>query len=227
MGLLPEFFLMLGIDVFLGMSLLTALLDNELPSKEQYILQGAALLGLAQMFISRGFVDSGVFTKDPADPTRFWISVAYLSSSIFTVLGLNAYLGIVKRKMALATTFAGTVTVPITMVSAFFATSFLSTSGNVTTTFGGISILAFAVLFSAMSIARFLEQAAKHSGSTQVGTNEPQLPPAPDVGIATSETEASIPPSEPPGFPPLHLPIGQQQVWEESHEGEGEEGVEN
>ncbi len=215
--------MLLGINIFLAMSLLTALLDDELPSTSQYLFQGAALLGLGQLFISRGFVDSGVFTKDPADPTRFWISVVYLSSAIFTVVGLNAYLGIISRKMALATTFAGTVTVPIVMVSAFFVTSFLSTGGNVTTTFGGISIFVIAVLFSALGIVGFLNQAAKHTGPSQLGTSEPQLPPQPDVGVPTSETEAPLP-SAPPGFVPLRLPTRQGEDWEESHKGGGEEG---
>ena len=227
MGLLPEFFVVLGISIFLAMSLLTALLDDELPSKVQYLFQGAALAGLGQLFISRGYVDSGVFTKDPADPTRFWISVVYLSSAIFTVLGLNAYLGIVRRKMALATTFAGTVTVPIMMVSAFFINSFLSTSGNVNTTFGGISILVIAILLSALSIIGVLKQAAKRITPSHVGTSEPQLPPQPDLGLPTSEMEVPTPPGAPTGFPPLRLPTKQQQVWEESHEGEGKRGVEN
>ncbi len=215
--------MLLGINIFLAMSLLTALLDDELPSTEQYLFQSAALLGLGQLFISRGFVDSGVFTKDPADPTRFWISVVYLSSAIFIVLGLNAYLGIISHKMALATTFAGTVTVPIMMVSAFFVTSFLTTGGNVTTTFGGISILVIAFLFSALSIVGFLKQAAKHTGPSQVGTSEPQSPPRPDMGVSTSGREAPTPPGGPPGFLPLRLPTMQRPVWEESHEGEGEE----
>ncbi len=216
--------MLLGINIFLAMSLLTSLLDDELPSTAQYLFQGAALVGLGQLFISRGFVDSGVFTKDPADPTRFWISVVYLSSAIFTVLELNAYLGIISRKMALAPTFAGTVTVPIMMVSAFFVTSFLSTSGNVTTTFGSISILVIAFLFSALSIVGFLKQAAKHIGPSQVGTSEPQLPPRPDMDVSTSGREAPGPPSAPPGFLPLRPPTMQRPVWEESHEGEGEEG---
>src|SRR5207245_11102487 len=112
MGLLPEFFVLLGIGIFLALSLLTALLDDELPSTAQYLLQGAALLGLGQLLLSRGFVNSGVFTKDPADPTRFWVSFVYLSTAIFAVLGLNAYLGIVRRNMALTTPFVGTVTLP-------------------------------------------------------------------------------------------------------------------
>jgi hypothetical protein len=227
MGLLPEFFVVLGIGIFLAMSLLTALLVDELPSTAQYIFQGSALLGLGQLLLSRGFVNSGVFTKDPVDPTRFWVSVVYLSTAIFAVLGLNAYLGIVRRKMALATTFAGTVTVPTMMVSVFFVASFLSTGGNVTTAFGGISILVIAILFSALSIVGLLKQAAKHIGLPQIGSSNPQLPPQPGMSVPTSETDAPTPPSMPPGFLSLLQPTRQQSDWEESHDGEKREGVEN
>ncbi len=216
MGLLPEFFVLLGIDIFLAMSLLSLLLDDELPTKVQYLFQGAALLGLGELFISRGFVNSGVFTKDPLDPTRFWISVVYLSSAIFTVLGLNAYLGMVRRKMALATTFAGAVTVPVMIVSAFFVDSFLSTSGNVTTTFGGISILVIAVLFSALSIVGFLKQTAKQIGPSQVGPSEPPSPLGPDMDVSTSGREESTPLIPPPGFFSLRLPSMQGEEWEKS-----------
>jgi hypothetical protein len=224
MGLLPEFFVLLGISIFLAMSLLTAILDDELPSLVQYVFQGAALLGLGQLFISRALVDSGVFAKDPADPTRFWISLVYLSSAIATVLGLNAYLGIVRREMELATTLAGTVTVPTMMVSAFFVSSFLTTGGDVTTTFGGISILVIAVFLSALSIVGFLKQAAKHADLSQLGTGGSQLPGQPGIGVSTSETKVPPPPSEPSGFEPLRLPTGQALIWEETNEREREEG---
>ncbi len=214
MGLLPEFFVLLGISIFLAMSLLTALLHDELPSKVQYLFQSAALVGLGVLLMSRGFVNSGVLTKDAADPTRFWISVVYLSSALFAVLGLNAHLGIVRRKMALAITFAGTVTVPIMMVSAFFVTSFLSTSSNVNPTFGGIAIFVIAVLFSALSIVGFLRQAAKRVSPSQVGTSAPPLAPQPNMSTSTSGMETP-PLGTPPGFLPLRLPARQEPAWEE------------
>src|SRR5438093_256784 len=69
MGLLPEFFMLLGIDIFLAMSLLSALLDKELPSTLQYLFQGAAIIGLGQLFINQGYVNTGVFGQTPTDPT--------------------------------------------------------------------------------------------------------------------------------------------------------------
>jgi len=217
MGLLPEFFVLLGISIFLAMSLLTALLHDELPSKVQYLLQGAALVGLGVLLMSRSLVISGVLPKDAADPTRFWISVVYLSSALFAVLGLNVHFGIVRRKMALAITFAGTVTVPIMMVSAFFVTSFLSTSSSVNPTFGGISIFVIAVLFSALSIVGFLKQAAKQVSPSDVGSSAPPLATQPNVSTSTSGTEASL--GAPPGFVPLRLPARLEPDWEEKKDG--------
>jgi hypothetical protein len=227
MALLPEFFMLLGIVIFLAISLLSALLADELASKAQYFFQGGALLGLGELFISRSFVGSGVFSADPADPTRLWVSIVYLSSAIFTVLWINIYLGIIKRKTALATTFAGAVTVPVMMDSAFFVTSFLTTRGNVTITPGAISLLVIAALVSALSIIALLRQATKHTAASQVATSEPPLPPSPDMGVLTSAKEAPTPPIAPPSFSPLRLRTKREDVWEESHPEEGKEGSEN
>jgi len=48
MGLVPEFFVFLGIVIFLAMSLLSALLDRDLPSLLQYFFQIAAIVGFGE-----------------------------------------------------------------------------------------------------------------------------------------------------------------------------------
>jgi len=219
--------MLLGIDIFLAMSLLTALLEDELPSPVQYLFQGAALLGLGQLFISRGFVDSGVFTKDPSDPTRFWISVIYLASAVTNVVGLNAYLAFVRHKMALATTFSGTVTVPTVMTSAFFITAFVGTGGEVGITLASLSILGIAALISGLSVFGFLRQAAKHTSSSPAMTRGPRFPSAPGAkssATGVSEKVASTPLGTPSISLPLRLPTRQETEWEEApaKSGEGE-----
>src|SRR5689334_181272 len=44
-ALVPEFFTLLGIEIFLGISVLSGLLDRQLPSRLQYIFQGLGGLG--------------------------------------------------------------------------------------------------------------------------------------------------------------------------------------
>jgi len=82
MGLVPEFFVFLGIVIFLAMSLLSALIDDDVPSRLQYFLQIAAIVGLGELLMSQGLVNL----------TRFWASIVYLVSALSSVVGLNIYL---------------------------------------------------------------------------------------------------------------------------------------
>jgi hypothetical protein len=121
MGLLPEFLTMLGIEIFAAMSLVSVLLDRDIPSSAQWLFQGAAGLGLGQLVVTEGFGTSSVI-----DASRFWISIFYLTLSVCSVAGLNVYLAAVRRKTAVASVFAGTITTPTVSVSVLFVSSYLS-----------------------------------------------------------------------------------------------------
>ena len=169
MGLLPEFFMLLGIGVFLAMSFLSFLLDDEMPSSFQYLFQGAAIVGLGLLFTSRGLVNTGFLGRAPTDITRFWLSVVYLASAVSIVIGLNVYLAAVRRKIDLASIFSGTVTVPIFMISALFVSSFLASGGNVSLTPATIGMLAVAGLVIGLSMFGFLREASKHISNAPAG----------------------------------------------------------
>ena len=201
MALLPEFFMLLGIAIFLSMSLLSARLEDDMPSLLQYLFQGAAIVGLGLLFMSRGFVNAGILGRDPANMTRFWLSVVYLGSAVSGVIGLNVYLGAVRRKIALASTFSGTVTVPVFMISALFVSSFLGSGGDLGLTPTTVGMLAVAGLVIGLSMFGFLREASRHM-SNPVSTLE-EVP-----GISV----------------PLNLPSMKEDEWEESpKKDEGEE----
>ncbi|MDH5782729.1 MAG: hypothetical protein OEZ35_03585, partial [Candidatus Bathyarchaeota archaeon] len=52
----PEFFALLGVNVFLAISLLTCLLDKYFPGSIPYMYQLAALTGFGQLLISKEFL---------------------------------------------------------------------------------------------------------------------------------------------------------------------------
>ncbi len=189
MGLLPEFFLLLGIAIFLAVSLVSAQLDDDTPSSLLYLFQGAAILGLGVLFMSQGFVNTGILRRDPTDITRFWLSVVYLTSAVSSVVGLNVYLAVVRRKIALASIFSGTVTVPMFMISAVFVSSFLGSGGDVSFTPATIVMLAAAALVVSLSMFGLLREASKHISMS---------PGAPGIGL------------------PSHLPSMEEEEWEES-----------
>jgi hypothetical protein len=162
MGLVPEFLTLIGICIFLAMSLITALLEKHLPSLLQYLFQGAAVVGLGLLLASESLVDAGVLGRNPTDVTRFGISIAYLTSAISSVIGLNIYLAIIRRLQVLAMIFSGILTVPMAMISGLFMSDFL-----VSMVGGGISpsmvvVLAFSSFVIGISSFLFLREASRH-----------------------------------------------------------------
>src|SRR2546426_9562665 len=161
MGLVPEFFIVLGIFIFLAMSFLSALLDDDLPSILQYLFQGAAAVGLGLLLMNQAFINGGILSRAPGDPARFWISIVYLASAVSFVAGLNVYLAMVRRKMALSSAFSGAVTVPTFMISAIVVSSFLGTGGEISFSPATIFVLAVSAFVISLSVFGFLREARK------------------------------------------------------------------
>jgi hypothetical protein len=120
----PEFFALLGIDLFLAVSLLTCLLDRHFPWALPYVYQVAALAGFGQLMVSRTFVD--LF----AEYTRFWYSLIYLIVALANIVAVNAYLGIVKKLINYAKVFIFTVTFPSFALSAFFMSTYAEVAAH-------------------------------------------------------------------------------------------------
>ena len=176
--------MLLGIVIFLGMSLLSALLDDSLPSRLQYLFQIAAMVGLGELLTSQGFVNL----------TRFWVGVVYLASALSSVVGLNVYLWVPRRRMDMASTFSETVTVPILMISAVFIYSFLGNDGEVSFSPAALVTLAVLVLVTSLSIFGFLRELSGHI------TKVPGAPFSSPTGealtsLGTSGTGLVLPPS--------------------------------
>jgi len=113
-SLMPEFFALLGIDVFLAISLISCLLDSRFPKAIPYIYQVAALFGFAQLLVSKEFI--AIF----GDYMRFWYSLIYLVIALGNVIAVNVHLAFQKELWRLARFFLGIITFPIVLVSIFF-----------------------------------------------------------------------------------------------------------
>src|SRR5207249_11928039 len=122
------------------------------------------------------------------DPTRFWIGAVYLVSAVSIVAGLNVYLAIVRRKMALSSAFSGAVTVRTFMISAIVVSSFLGTGGEVSFSPATIFVLAVSAFVVSLSVFGFLHEARKHirNPSGRHGSL-PTGPASTPVGIEVSE----------------------------------------
>ena len=114
----PEFFALLGLDLFLAISLLTCLLDRHFPWQLPYLYQLAALAGFGQLLVSREFIV--VF----GEYMRFWYSLIYLIVALANIVAVNAYLGIIKKLMNYAKVIMFTVTFPAMTLAAFFIANY-------------------------------------------------------------------------------------------------------
>jgi len=118
----PEFFLLLGIDLFLAISLLSCLLDKHLPWQLPYLYQVASLAGFGQLIVAKEFMVmfDGYM--------RFWFSLLYLTVALANIIAINAYLGIIKKMFNYAKAFMLTVSFPSFSVAAFFLVSYSTVS---------------------------------------------------------------------------------------------------
>lgn len=206
MGLLPEFFTLLGIEIFAALSLLSALLGRDVPSPARWLFQGAAAGGLGQLVYTEGFSSGGVI-----DASRFWISVFYLTVSVCSVAGLNIYLVAVPKKFSLASVFAGAITAPAVILSGLFVTSYL-TGVDVTLTTATILTLSIPPLVVGLSAYELTHNKSKPAGKI----TGPRLSPA-----SKSKPTSRVSPSprmespSPVTFEPLDLRsiLGE---WEEA-----------
>jgi hypothetical protein len=194
---------LLGINVFLAASVITALLDRHLPTILQYLFQGAAGAGLGELLLN----------QEATSATRVWASIVYLAFALSSLVALNIRLAIVRRGMNIASIFSQMVTVPIVMISALFLSSFLENGGDLVFSPASIVTIAVSVLVADLSIFGLLREYSRH-GSIRSGL----------VSFPTSAAPASTGSVEPAldlhRSPEqniaLHQHSAQGEDWEES-----------
>jgi hypothetical protein len=193
-ALAPEFFVLLGITVFLAMSIISALLDRYLPSILQYLFQGAAGAGLGELLLGQGL----------NGPTRVWAGIVYLALALSSLVGVNIRLAIVRRRMNIASIFSQMMTVPVVMISALLLSSFLENGGELVFSTASILTIGTAVLVANLSIFGLLREYSRQ------GTVRPgglvSLPNSPLPALTGNVS---------PSFAP-HMLSGQEEDWEES-----------
>ena len=196
------------------MSLLIALFDFDMPSLFPYLFQGAAIIGLAQLFMTQGFINAGILSRAATDGTRFSLSVVYLTSAVSTVVGLNVYLAVVRRKMALASVFSGALTMPIFTISALFASSFIGSGGEVVLSPAMLVIVAVLMLVVNFGMFWLQRGASMRIGYAPDGQG---LSPTSPSSIPPDASAISLPSTAEAGSLPLQLrSMRVSDDWEES-----------
>jgi ABC-type tungstate transport system substrate-binding protein len=151
--LLPEFFALLGIDLFLMLSLLTCLLDDRMPKALPYIYQLAALTGYGHLLISKNFLT--IF----GDYMRFWYCFVYLLVCLANIVAVNIYFAAVKKQWTLAKVWSGAVSFPTIFISIFFLSNYGYLHGISLSMFLQIALVVSAIIMGT-SVAMFLSPEA-------------------------------------------------------------------
>lgn len=111
--LLPEFFIFLGVDLFVALALLTCVMEH-FSRLISYLYEAAAVFGYVNLFMSREFIASF------GEYMRFSYSFLYLALALANIVGVNVYLLVSKKSWGTAKVFASCVTFPTILISAFF-----------------------------------------------------------------------------------------------------------
>jgi len=143
--LLPEFFLFLGVDLFVALALLTCVMEhfNRLIS---YLYEAAAVFGYVNMFMSKEFI--GTF----GEYMRFSYSFLFLALALANIVGINIYLLVSKKSWGFAKAFAGSVTFPAVLISTFFLSLYCKDMSYVLTAalMSGAMVLGIGIAFLAI-----------------------------------------------------------------------------
>lgn len=148
-ALLPEFFALLGIDLFLMLSLLTTLLDDRMPKALPYIYQLAALVGFGHLLISKNFFT--VF----GEYMRFWYNFIFLLVALANIVAVNVYFGVVNKQWTIAKLWSGAVTFPAILISIFFVANYGYLQGMSFPLFLQVAMVLSAIIMGT-SVAIFL-----------------------------------------------------------------------
>ena len=105
--LLPEILGILGVDIFVVLSILTCLFD--FPVYLQYGYHISAFVGFGQLWIAHVF---GL-----AEETRFLIYVAYLVIALANIVFINGYVGAMEKRLIWTTSLLCCTTVPLVLIS--------------------------------------------------------------------------------------------------------------
>jgi hypothetical protein len=113
-----ELLILIGINVFVALSLLTSLFDAPFPTAVPYVYQIAALVGFGLLWVNYAFLFSFI-------EARFWCSMLYLIIAVANTFAINIYIAFMTELLGYAGVFLGAVTIPT------FFISFLSVSSYV------------------------------------------------------------------------------------------------
>ena len=116
----PQFFLLLGIDFFLGASIVTIVFDKHFPDGLPYILDLGAFVGFAELALGPSYFSG--FSPD----LQFYYSAGFAIIAFLSILGANLYLFFMKQEYLLGGVFAIAATIPSFLAIIYLESSYVN-----------------------------------------------------------------------------------------------------
>ena len=161
-GFAPEFLILVGIDIFLGASILTVLLDREFPASFPYVLEGAALVGFAQLMAGPTFLGS------LSQQLQFYYSFAFALIAVLALLASNVYLLFLRRRPFESAILGACGSIPAGVGVLYFTSAFvngMSLSMPLVPPIpiaGVYAMFGLSIAFVAVSLAVFRRRSGSH-----------------------------------------------------------------
>jgi len=116
----PEFFVVIGVLVFIDGGIATLLLDRHFPAVFPYVLLLGAFFGFALLTLAPSSLTSLSRTL------QFYYSLAYSLAATLCVVGSDLFLFLAKRRALASGVFALVAAVPAVLVNAFFVNAYVN-----------------------------------------------------------------------------------------------------
>ncbi|HUI85772.1 MAG TPA: hypothetical protein VLY21_01285 [Nitrososphaerales archaeon] len=115
-----QFFLLLGIDIFLGGSIITVIFDEHFPNGLPYIMDFGAVVGFVQLVLGPQYL-----TGYPTD-VQFYYCTAYATIAVLAVVGSNLFVVFVRRRARVGGVFAIAGSLPSALAVLYFASAYVN-----------------------------------------------------------------------------------------------------
>ena len=116
----PQFLLLVGIDIFLGGSIMSVLLDDHFPRGLPYILDIGSFVGFSQLLVGPQY------TASFSQTLQFYYCFGYLIVAVLSLVGLNIYLYLAKQRIISSAIMAIVATIPSILASVYFASAYVN-----------------------------------------------------------------------------------------------------
>jgi len=115
----PELFVLVGVNIFVLLSLLSSIFDKHFPAATPFVFHIAALAGFGQIWVNFMFLFNYL-------EARFLCGMLYLLIGVVAVAKVNLYLAVNKRLKNAAVAMLGAFTIPSFSTFFFLASAYLN-----------------------------------------------------------------------------------------------------